>query len=208
MHPAHPPTPARDGPVLPLPPAVPRVRRNAFTRWLGRTVLRLGGWRMVGEFPDIPKLVLVAVPHSSNWDGIWGFAAKLAMGLELKVLGKQELFWWPLGPLLRRMGVIAVDRSAAAGVVDQVAAMVRDAEGPLWFALAPEGTRKPVDRWKSGFWKIAQRAGVPILPAYFHYPDKVIGIGPPVFPGDDMAADIAALRSWYRPWQGRHHGTP
>ena len=208
MHPAHPPTPALEGPVLPLPPAVPRVPYNAVTRWLGRTVLRLGGWRMAGEFPDIEKLVLIAVPHSSNWDGIWGFAAKLAMGLELTVLGKHQLLWWPLGPMLRRMGVIAVDRSAASGVVAQVAAMIRNTEGPLWFAIAPEGTRKPVERWKPGFWKIAKQAGVPILPAYFHYPDKVIGIGPPVMPGDEMDADIARLRAWYRPWQGLHHGTP
>ena len=187
---------------------MPRVPYNALTRWIGRSVLRLGGWRMVGAFPDTSKLVLVAVPHSSNWDGIWGFAAKLAMGLKLTVLGKHQLFWWPLGPLLRRMGVIAVDRSAASGVVGQVAAMIRTAEGPLWFALAPEGTRKPVERWKTGFWKIASQAGVPILPAYFHYPDKVIGIGPPFVPGEDMEADIARLRAWYRPWEGRHHGTP
>ena len=187
---------------------MPRVPYNALTRWIGRSVLRLGGWRMVGAFPDTSKLVLVAVPHSSNWDGIWGFAAKLAMGLKLTVLGKHQLFWWPLGPLLRRMGVIAVDRSAASGVVEQVAHMIRASDRPIWFALAPEGTRKPVDRWKVGFWKIASQAGVPILPAYFHYPDKVIGIGPPFVPGEDMEADIARLRAWYRPWEGRHHGTP
>ena len=208
MHPSHPPTPALDGPVLPLPPAAPRVPFNALTRWLGRSVLRLGGWRMVGEFPDIEKLVLIAVPHSSNWDGIWGFAVKLAMGLRLTVLGKHQLFWWPLGPVLRRLGVIAVDRSAASGVVAQVATMIRTAEGPMWFALAPEGTRKRVERWKPGFWKIASQAGVPVVPAYFHYPDKVIGIGPPFVPGEDMEADLAVLRAWYRPWEGRHHGTP
>ena len=208
MHPAHPPTPAPDGPVLSLPPSVPRVRHNGFTRWLGRTVLRLGGWRMVGEFPDLPKVVVIAVPHSSNWDGIWGFAAKLGMGLKLQVLGKHQLFWWPLGPLLHRMGVIAVDRNAASGVVEQIAQMVREADRPYWFALAPEGTRKPVERWKTGFWKIAHQAGVPIVPGYFHYPDKVIGIGPPFVTSGDMEADIARMREWYRPWQGRHHGTP
>lgn len=194
--------------MLSLPPSVPRVRYNALTRWIGRTALQLGGWRMVGEFPDVQKLVLIVVPHSSNWDGIWGFAVKLAMGLELKVLGKHQLFWWPLGPLLRRMGVIAVDRRAASGVVAQVAAMIRNTDGPIWFALAPEGTRKLVERWKPGFWKIAHQAGVPVLPAYFHYPDKVIGIGPPLMPSGDMNADIARLRAWYRPWQGRRHGTP
>ena len=193
----------KGGVVLPLPPQAPRAGRNRFMRWLGRTVLRAGGWRMEGAFPDIPKLVLIGAPHSSNWDGFWGFAAKLALGLDIKILGKRELFWWPMGSLLRRLGVIAVDRSASHGVVEQVAAMIRDADA-FWFGLAPEGTRKPVQHWKTGFWKIARAANVPVLPAYFHYPDRIIGIGPLVTLSDDMAADIARIRAWYRPFQGRH----
>ena len=199
---------AADDIVLPLPPHAPRVRRNAFTRWLGRTILRLGGWRMAGALPDIPKLVLIAAPHSSNWDGLWGFAAKLAMGLDIKVLGKDTLFKVPvMGAVLRQLGVIPVDRSAATGVVRQVAAMFRGTD-QLWFGLAPEGTRKQVEAWKTGFWKIAKAADVPVLPAYFHYPDKVIGMGPTFVLSDDMAADIARIRAWYQPWQGKHHGTP
>ncbi|RDZ26772.1 lysophospholipid acyltransferase family protein [Lysobacter silvisoli] len=202
------PEPADDDVVLPLPPNAPRVRPNRFTRWIGRSVLRLGGWRMVGRFPDIPKLVLIGAPHSSNWDGVWGFAAKAALGLDIKILGKDSLFKVPLlGWVLRRMGVIPVDRSAAHGVVEQAAAMIRGAD-QFWYGLAPEGTRKPVERWKTGFWKIAKAAQVPVLPAYFHYPDKVIGIGEPFQLGDDMHADIERIRAWYRPWQGRHHGTP
>lgn len=194
--------------VLPLPPNAPRVRPNRLTRWIGRSVLRLGGWRMVGAFPDIPKLVLIGAPHSSNWDGVWGFAAKAAMGLDIKVLGKDSLFKVPLlGALLRYLGVIPVDRNAAHGVVEQAAAMIRNAE-QFWFGLAPEGTRKPVERWKAGFWKIAKAADVPVLPAYFHYPDKVIGIGEPFWLGEDMNADLARIRAWYRPWQGKYHGTP
>lgn len=184
--------------VLPLPPNAPRVKPNAFTRWLGRTVLRLGGWRMEGEFPDIPKLVLIGAPHSSNWDGIWGLAAKIALGLDIKILGKDSLFKVPLmGVLLRRLGVIPVDRSAAHGVVEQSAMMIRRADR-FWYGLAPEGTRKPVERWKTGFWKIARAADVPVLPAYFHYGRKVIGIGPPFALGEDMAADLARIREWYR----------
>lgn len=187
--------------VLPLPPNAPRLRPGAFSafgRWLGRCVLRLGGWRMVGAFPDIPKLVLIGAPHSSNWDGIWGFAAKLALGLDIKILGKDSLFKVPvMGALLRGMGVIPVDRSAAHGVVEQSAAMIQRADR-FWYGLAPEGTRKPVERWKTGFWKIAKAADVPVLPAYFHYGDKVIGIGPAFALGDDMAADIHRIREWYR----------
>ena len=72
---------AADDVVLPLPPSAPRVEDNPFARWLGRTILRLGGWRMEGEFPDLPRLVLIGAPHSSNWDGLWGLAAFIEAGL-------------------------------------------------------------------------------------------------------------------------------
>lgn len=199
--------PTPDDIILPLPPRVPRVPHNRFARWIGRTVLRLGGWRMVGEFPDIAKLVLIGAPHSSNWDGVWGFAAKLALGLDIKILGKHQLFWGPLAPLMRWLGIIAVNREAARGVVEQLAERIRDADR-FWLGIAPEGTRKPVEHWKTGFWKIAHRADVPVLPAYFHYPDRIIGIGPVFTLGADMEADVARIRAWYRPWQGKLHGTP
>ncbi|MFP7723227.1 lysophospholipid acyltransferase family protein [Lysobacter sp. A3-1-A15] len=203
--PPHPPGGAR---VLPLPPRVPRAGHHPLTRWMGLTALRLGGWRMVGALPDVPKAVLIGAPHSTNWDGIWGFSAKAAMDLDLTVLGKHSLFRVPLlGAMLRAFGVIPVDRSAARGVVEQAAGRVIDAER-LWIGLAPEGTRRRVERWKPGFWKIARAAGVPVVPAYFHYPDKVIGIGPPFELTDDMEADLARIREWYRPWQGKYHGTP
>lgn len=203
-YPAHLGLPGR---VPALGPNVPRVRPNRFTRWIGRSVLRLGGWRMVGEMPDVAKLVLIGAPHSSNWDGIWGFAAKVAMGLDIHVLGKDTLFKWPVvGSVLRALGVIPVDRSNPKGIVDQAAGMLRDADR-FWFGLAPEGTRKPVERWKSGFWKIARAADVPVLPVYFHYPDRVIGIGPLWTMTGEFGADMAKIRAWYAPWKGRNRGT-
>lgn len=197
---------ARPGRVPARPPQAP-VRTSRFGRWLGRTVLRLGGWRVVGELPDVPKLVLIGAPHSSNWDGVWGFAAKLAMGADFRVLGKDTLVRMPLvGPLIRRLGVIPVDRSAARGVVEQVAKVIRDSDR-CWYALAPEGTRRRVETWKAGFWRIARAADVPVLPLYFHYPDKVIGLGPLWTMTGDFEADMARIRAWYAPWQGRNRGT-
>lgn len=185
------------GPVLPLPPSLPRVRHNRLTRWLGRSILRLGGWRMEGTFPDVPKAVLIGAPHSSNWDGVWAFACKMALGLDVRILGKDSLFRVPvLGHVLRKLGVMAVDRSAPQGVVEQAAAMIRDSDR-FWYGLAPEGTRKQVERWKSGFWKIAKAADVPVVPAYFHYGRKVLGIGPMFILGEDMDADIDRIHAWY-----------
>ena len=199
---------AAHAPLLPAIPAnmpqLPRQRR--FSRWLGRTVLRLGGWRVTGTLPDIPRLVLIAAPHSSNWDGIWGMAAKMALGFDVRVLGKDALFWWPLSIVLRRLGVIPLDRSRPQGVVEQAIELIRSSP-KMWFALAPEGTRKPVEKWKSGFLKIAHGAGVPVLMAYFHYPQKTIGIGPLFHTSGDLEADMAAVRDWYRPWQGKNRGT-
>ncbi|MCD9032501.1 lysophospholipid acyltransferase family protein [Luteimonas sp. Y-2-2-4F] len=202
----HPPE-RHDDILIPLPPNAPRVKPNRLTRWIGRTILRIGGWRMVGEFPNIPKLVLIGAPHSSNWDGLWAFGAKAAVGLDLRILGKDSLFRVPgLGFLLRRLGVIPVDRAAASGVIEQAAQLIRSHDR-LWYGLAPEGTRSRVERWKTGFWKIAKAAEVPVLRMYFHYPDRIIGIGPLFHPSDDMAADMAELRAWYRPWMGKNRGT-
>ena len=199
---------AARAPLLPpIPPNMPQLpAQRRFSRWFGRSLLRLGGWRVVGEIPDIPRLVLIAAPHSSNWDGIWGMAAKMALGFDVRVLGKDSLFWWPLSIVLHRLGVIPLDRANPRGVVEQAVQLIGNSP-KLWFALAPEGTRKPVKEWKGGFLKIAHGAGVPVLMAYFHYPERVIGIGPLFHTTGDARADMAAVRHWYRPWLGKNRGT-
>ena len=196
---------SNDDVVLALPPNAPRMPRNRFIESLGRAILRAFGWRMVGGFPDIPKAVVIAAPHSSNWDGLLGFGAKFGMGVKLSILGKDALIRIPLlGRILRWQGVIPVDRSAPHGVVGQAAQAIRDADR-MWYAIAPEGTRRWVERWKPGFWHIARNAGVPVIPAYFDYANKVIGIGPPFQLSDDMHADIARIQRWYKPFKGRTH---
>ena len=194
-----------DDVVLALPPSAPRMPRNPVMEWLGRTILKLGGWRMAGEFPDLPKFVLIAAPHSSNWDGLWGMAVKLGTGMKLSILGKDALVRAPLlGRLATWQGVIGVDRSAAHGVVEQASNAIRKADR-MWYTIAPEGTRKLVERWKPGFWHIARNAGVPVVPAYFDYASKTVGIGPPFELTADMHADIARIQRWYAPYKGRTH---
>lgn len=187
-------------------PNMPRVKPSRFFRWLGRNFLRLSGWRVVGQVPDVPRLVMIVAPHSSNWDGVWGMATKIALGFEVKVLAKSSLFWWPLSLLLHKLGVIPLDRSSPQGTVRQAVDAIRRAD-KMWFVVTPEGTRSRVDKWKTGFWKIARAAEVPIFMCYFHYPEKIVGMGELFYPTDDLEADMARIREYYRPWMGKTRGT-
>lgn len=191
-------------PVVPdLPAGAPRSGGNALSRGFGRMVLRLGGWRMVGQWPDLKKVVVIVAPHSSAWDAVWGLAAKVGQGLGLVFIGKKEAFWGPLGWLLRVFGGVPIDRSAPGGIVDQVASQMALAER-MWFVLAPEGTRRKVDRWKTGFWKIARRAQVPIFCVGFDYARKEVCLGELVYLTDDMEADMRRIRSMFSRYRGKH----
>lgn len=191
-----------------FPAAPPQMPQLAPSRGaaLSRFVYARCGWRFEGQLPDVPKLVAIVAPHSSAWDVVWGLLAKIGLRLEVRFIGKRETFFWPLGPLLRGFGGIPIDRARAQNVVGEITQLFATHER-LWFALAPEGTRKKVQEWKSGFWRIARAANVPILPVYFHYPRKTIGFGPLIQPTDDLAADMARIREFYKPWQGKNRGT-
>ena len=193
-------------PPAPLVPAHAPQLRPTFAARVCLWVLARAGWRMDGEFPDLPKLVIIAAPHSTNWDVVWGLLFKVGLRLDVHFIGKREAFFWPLGALLRAFGGIAIDRKAAHGVVGEMRQQFA-AHERFWLAIAPEGTRKKVQKWKSGFWHIARAANVPILMVYFHYPKKTIGIGAPIQPGADLDADMARIREFYRPWQGKNRGT-
>lgn len=187
-----------------LPAQMPHLADN-WRRVVCRGVLRLAGWRLVGEFPGVPRLVMIAAPHSSWWDGIWGLVVKVGIGADIKFMAKQELFRPPLGALLRGLGGIPIARRAAHGVVEQMIERFGHHE-QLWLGIEPEGTRRHVPKWKSGFWYIAHRAGVPVFPVAFHYPDKTIHLGPLYPTTGDLAADTERLRAFYQPYQGKHHG--
>jgi 1-acyl-sn-glycerol-3-phosphate acyltransferase len=156
---------------------------------------------MTGAWPDLKKVVVIVAPHSSAWDAIWGLAAKVGIGLGIVFIGKKEAFWGPIGWFLRRVGGMPVDRSAPGGVVDQVANEMRRAER-MWFVLAPEGTRRAVEHWKPGFWRIAKAAGVPVFCVGFDYPSKRIILGELVELSDDMNADMVRIRAKFKDYRG------
>jgi 1-acyl-sn-glycerol-3-phosphate acyltransferase len=188
-----------------VPPQAPQFKPTVFAR-LVLAGLRLSGWRITGTLPDVPKLVVIAAPHSSNWDGVLGLAFKIALRLDFRFIIKQEWAAGPFGRWIRALGGIGIDRKAAHDVVAQMRRAFAERD-KLWLGITPEGTRKKVNKWKSGFWHIARAAHVPILPIYFHYPDKTIGLLPLFTPGDDLDADMAQIRALYLPYQGKNRGS-
>ena len=181
---------------------IPR-RGNAAVRAFGRGLLRLLGWRVEGEMPNLPKFVAAVAPHTSNWDFVVGAAAMFALDLKIEFIGKHTLFRGPLAPVMRWMGGIPVDRSSAHGVVGEAVAAFARVDRRI-LAIAPQGTRRPVPRFKTGFLHIARGAGVPVMLAAFDYDARVIRFGPTLEIGEDIEAERARIEAYFAPIRGRH----
>jgi len=188
--------------LIPVGPSVPRSG-SRFGSFVGQSALRILGWRLVGAIADVPKLVAIIAPHTSNWDFVVGLAARYALRLDASWLGKHTLFRPPFGWIMRRWGGIAVDRTAAHDVVSQTVAAFSSRQR-VFLVITPEGTRKQVSRWKTGFWHIARGAGVPILPIIFDWRDRTIRIHPPYTPSASVDQDVEALQQIYEGASGRH----
>jgi 1-acyl-sn-glycerol-3-phosphate acyltransferase len=193
-----------DRPIPALGPEVPS-RGGTVLRVAGRALFALLGWRVEGRMPNIPRCVIIVAPHTSNWDFVIGLLALLALDLRVTWLGKHQIFRPPFGRLLRWLGGVPVDRSAPDGVVEQAAAVLAPPRS-AFVAVAPEGTRRKVERWKSGFWRIARRAGVPILPVAFDFRTRAVVLGEPYLPTGDYVADLAELQGRFRAEMARNPG--
>lgn len=168
---------------------------------------KLFGWKLSGNFPyRYKKMVLAVAPHTSWIDVMVCFAARNAMNItHAKFLGKKELFVWPLGWILRKMGGTPVDRFSKQGMVEQAVALFA-ANDNFILGLAPEGTRKRVDSLRTGFYHIAKKAGVPIVPIGLDYENKQVVIGDAFFPGNNEAADLEKITAFYTTIKGRDPG--
>jgi 1-acyl-sn-glycerol-3-phosphate acyltransferase len=170
--------------------------RGWLWRTLGRAYLRCSGWRLQGAFPPDSKYVAIVAPHTSNWDFLVGVALVFAVELRVSWLGKHSLFTFPFTSYLRWLGGIPVNRSASHGVVGDCVQAFESAPA-LLLALAPEGTRKGVSRWKTGFYHIAVAAGVPILPVGFDYREHAIQLMPLFHPSGDLERDLPLLQALF-----------
>jgi 1-acyl-sn-glycerol-3-phosphate acyltransferase len=172
-------------------------------RFIGRTVLRITRWRVGGTAPDEPKYVLIAAPHTSNWDLLYLLALSFALGVKVSWLGKDSLFRGPMGFVLRRFGGVPVRRGQRSGMVESLAAEFERTES-LVVVIPPEATRGTTDHWKSGFYRVAVAAQVPIVCGYLDYGHRVGGFGQVVWPTGDLDADMAVFRSFYADIRGKY----
>ena len=146
---------------------------------LAKFILKIFGWKY-NEFPDIDKAVVIMAPHTSMRDFIWGKIYFAAHGKKPTILIKKEMFFWPLGPILRRIGCIPVDRGRRSGLTDSSVKEFAEREGSFYLIITPEGTRKKTKNWKKGFIRIAKGAAVPIICGFIDFGTRMMGVMEPL----------------------------
>lgn len=181
----------------------PRPRSPTLVQRAARAVLSACGWDVDVVWPPEPRCIIIVYPHTSNWDFVVGYVAKLAVGLPVTWIGKDTLFRWPVAGLLRRMGGVPVNRREPRGLVRELAREMERSER-FWLAIAPEGTRAHTDHLKSGFYQLARAADVPVGLAFIDYAEKVVGLSAYVRMTGDTTADLETLREAYASKVGRH----
>lgn len=181
---------------------IPAPSSGAAQRW-ARRVLEFVGWRADIAWPSAPKCIIIVYPHTSNWDFVVGYLARLASGLPVQWIGKEELFRWPVAGLFRRMGGIPVHRHHRSGQIRELEAEF-NRRSWLWLAIAPEGTRAHTDYWKSGFYRLALLAQVPVGLAFIDYGQRVVKLARYITMTGDEEQDLARIRAAYVGVMGRH----
>jgi len=172
-------------------------------RFLSKWVLKLAGWRQVGAFPEGKKFVVVAAPHTSMWDFVWGRLYYNEIGKSVKFMIKEKYFFFPLGVWIRALGAIPVKMDKRVGLVKQMVDEFGKRDEFL-LTITPEATRKKVKRWKKGFYHIAVGAGVPIVLGYIDYKRKELGVKTTIIPSGNEEADLEKIKLAYYDVGGKH----
>lgn len=174
-------------------------------RWLYKIVFKLCGWKIHGQFPpELKKYIVAVAPHTSNWDFLVGVAARSILRMrKIKYVAKSQLFKAPFGWIFRKLGGYPIERSSSNDMVKQVINLFNTNDHFI-LAITPEGTRKKVDKLKTGFYYIAKGAHVPIIPVGFDFKRKEVILGQPLYPSDDMQADFDQLYKFYSQITGKN----
>ncbi len=178
---------------------------NTVLRGFSLAFLKLTGWKVVGQLPANGRTsVLIAAPHTSNWDLPYTLMVAFALRLNIYWMGKEQIFKPPFRGLMMWLGGIPIRRESANNVVAASVAALQTADGPLQLVVPPEGTRSKARYWKTGFYYIATGARVPIVMAFMDYERKVSGLGPVFEPTGNLEADMAAIQAFYAPFKGKN----
>lgn len=176
---------------------------NAITQRLGRLILSITGWKVDGVKPDVTRSVIIAAPHTSNWDFLYLLAAAASLKVKIHWLGKSSLFWGPMGPIMRRLGGIPVDRSKSNQLVKQLVTRFKKNQN-LHIVIPPSGTRGFTKHWRSGFYHLARQANIPVIFGFLDYPKKIAGISTPQIMTGDPSFDMERIRAFYKDITGRY----
>ncbi len=178
---------------------------NTIVRFLSHWFMRFTGWKLTGESPQgLNKFVMIAAPHTSNWDLPNMLMVAFHFRLHVYWMGKASIFKWPFGGVMKWLGGIPVNREQSNNVVAASAEAIKQATRAVQLVVPPEGTRSKVRYWKTGFYYIALEAKVPIVMAYMDYEKKLTGLGPTLYPSGDIDADMKIIKAFYAPFKGKN----
>lgn len=179
------------------------LRGNRFSKALANFVFRVFGWQVAGTLPNLPKMVIIGAPHTSNWDFPLAMTLIFYLGVRLNWMAKKEFFVAPVSRLWLWLGGVPIDRQAANGMVGQMVEVVQQ-RAKIVLAIAPEGTRSKVARWRTGFYHIAHKANIPIVPILVDYGRKTLTITEPFIPTGDVDADLPLLQARFQNVTGKN----
>lgn len=178
---------------------------SALLRTIALAYLRVAGWKVTGALPpEASRCVMIAAPHTSNWDLPYTLMVAFALRLQIHWMGKHTIFRPPFRAIMQWLGGIPVDRNTSNNLVAASAEALRTTQQPMQLIVPPEGTRSRSRYWKTGFYHIAVSANVPIVLAYMDYEHKLSGLGPVFYPSGDLEADMQAIKRFYAPFRGRN----
>ncbi len=179
-------------------------------KWLFKIIFKFNGWRLSGEAPkEAQNCIMVAAPHTSNWDFVYAITALDQLGLKPRFTIKKEFNKWPLGPMISALGALWIDRKpkvpgqARPSMTQVMVDLIHQSEEPMSVLVTAEGTRSPVKQWKTGFYYTALEAKVPICLAYMDYQKRTTGVGICFMPSGDIDADMMIIMDYYSDKKGK-----
>jgi 1-acyl-sn-glycerol-3-phosphate acyltransferase len=178
-------------------------RGNRFSKALAIFIFRLFGWQVQGALPNVPKMVIIGAPHTSNWDFPLAMTFIFYLGVRFNWMAKKEFFVAPFARIWHWLGGVPIDRQAGGGVVGQMVEAIQE-RAKIVLAIAPEGTRSKVARWRTGFYHIAHNANIPIVPVLADYGRKILTITEPFVPTGDVEADMPLIQARYQGIMGKY----